>query len=209
MPTVDVHMLINALDNVCVMGGSYCPYLWPGKCWITYTKLCGSFVMCCSASQHLCVTKRWNVFLNLCYSSMFPSICLQKCQNWHMGFPQETLGLVLEGILSLGGVPINIALVDQMCRTPGESVMNASVLTHHHAHRTFKFKKWFDVLPFYVWLRSMGWERQASADTTNFQQYATRHSGGVEGFSLHTSFVYPASTCIGNHTCLTSPPTYQ
>jgi len=35
-------------------------------------------------------------------------------------FPQETLGLVLEGISSRGGVPIHTALVDQMCRTPGE-----------------------------------------------------------------------------------------
>jgi len=26
MPLVDGHMLMNALDNVCIMGGSYCPY---------------------------------------------------------------------------------------------------------------------------------------------------------------------------------------
>ena len=52
---------------------------------MTYTKLCGSIVMCCSASKHLCVTKRWNVFLNLCYSSMSPRFCLQTCQNWHVG----------------------------------------------------------------------------------------------------------------------------
>ena len=26
IPSVDVHMLMNALDNVCIMGGSYCPY---------------------------------------------------------------------------------------------------------------------------------------------------------------------------------------
>jgi len=37
----------------------------------------------------------------------------------HGVFPQETLGLVLEGILSSGGVPVHTALVDQMCRTPG------------------------------------------------------------------------------------------
>ena len=38
----------------------------------------------------------------------------------HGVFPQETPGPVLEGILSSVGVPIHTALVDQMCRTPGE-----------------------------------------------------------------------------------------
>jgi len=55
-------------------------------------------------------------------------------------------------------------------------------------------------------LRSMGWERQANADTTNFLKFATRHSDGLEGFSLHTSFVYPTSTRVGNHTCLATLP---
>jgi len=26
MPSVDGQMLMNTLDNVCIMGGSYCPY---------------------------------------------------------------------------------------------------------------------------------------------------------------------------------------
>ena len=89
MPSVDGHMFLNALDNVCIMGGSYCPY---GQVSVEL-HACNSVVvlLCTAVMASICVLQHvdlccWTCVIHQC---LFPRFYFQKCQNWHTAFSRK------------------------------------------------------------------------------------------------------------------------